>query len=289
MLADELNKVDCAAIVIAGDLFDVAEPSIEEVGLMYDFLKRLKHSGIIIPGNHEMTSKTKDCFRHIDSMLKDFNFQVIRTFGTFANMDIIPYNILHKKEWKPKEFERTNNRFAITHVRGEIPPHVTPEIDLDRFSAYDKVFAGDLHSVTNRQLNIHYPGSPFVTSFHRSVTTGSNGYFIIDSVSGDHSWHELFLPQLVRQKVQSKEEIVKTEFHHTIYELEGDLEELAKVAGSDLLDKKITKDISTPATLNMSGDITEELAEFLTEIKEIDKEQLHHYISLFKDIILDTD
>ena len=39
----------------------------------------------------------------------------------------------------------------------------------------------------------------------------------------------------------------------------------------------------------MSGDIAEELAEFLVEVKEIPMEELKDYITLFKDIIIDND
>ena len=56
----------------------------------------------------------------------------------------------------------------FTHVRGEIPPHVKPEVDLDMFEDFPVVFAGDLHAHSNTQRNIVYPGSPMTTSFHRS-------------------------------------------------------------------------------------------------------------------------
>ena len=46
----------------------------------------------------------------------------------------------------------------FTHVRGEIPPHVKPEVDLDRFEDFPIVFAGDLHAHSNSQRNIVYPG-----------------------------------------------------------------------------------------------------------------------------------
>ena len=56
----------------------------------------------------------------------------------------------------------------FTHVRGEIPPHVKPEVDLDRFEDFPVVFAGDLHAHSNTQRNIVYPRSPMTTSFHRT-------------------------------------------------------------------------------------------------------------------------
>ena len=284
LLAEELNKVDCDYHVFGGDLLDVANPSIEEVGLMYTFLHRIEKPIIMISGNHEMGTKTLDCYRHINDMLEHLNVRVVREFETIDGIDYIPYNILHSKTWGTKA-----SNLAVTHVRGEIPPHVLPEINLEKFDEYTKVFAGDLHSVSNSQRNILYPGSPFATSFHRSSPSNSNGYFIIDTNTYDHVWVELFLPQLIRRTVREERDIVKTEFHHTIYELEGDLEGLAKVESSDLLDKKITKDISSPATLNMTGNISEELAEFLVEIRDIKPNEVPEYITLFKETLLDTD
>jgi len=63
LLAKELNEYKDKTLVIGGDLLDVAKPTMPEVCLMYDFLRALEHEEIIlIPGNHEMLTKKKDCF-----------------------------------------------------------------------------------------------------------------------------------------------------------------------------------------------------------------------------------
>jgi len=273
-LADQHNVEE---IIIAGDLLDVAKPSLEEVGLMYDFLSRLEKPIVLIPGNHELLSKSKDCFELIQNMLADLNVEYHEDFITRNGIDFIPYNVL-KSKW-PK----TSSKVAITHVRGEIPPHVEPEIPLERFDRYDKVFAGDLHSYKNSQRNIYYPGSPMVTSFHREPTKGSNGVFLINPTTFEHEWIELDLPQLIRKKVVGEHDMVPTEYHHTIYEIEGDLETLSKIAKSELLDKKVVKDVSTPATLNMSGDVLEELSEYLVVVKGI--KEPDKLVSYLKDLL----
>ena len=281
-LAEEINKIPHEYIVIGGDLLDVAKPTLPEVGLMYEFLHKLDNTGFIIPGNHEMISKKVDCFIHVDNMIADLGFEVIREFTTTAGIDFIPYNILHDKTWPSP-----CSKFCITHIRGEIPPHVQPEVDLDRFAAYDKVFAGDLHSYTNSQENILYPGSPFTTSFRRSEAKGANGVFIIDSDTGEHEWVELFLPQLIKKTVNREEDMVATDYHHTIYELEGSLEELSGVKDNKLLSKKVTTNISAPSTLNLQGTREDELAEYLTNIKNI--KDTAPYISLYTELVHDTD
>ena len=49
------------------------------------------------------------------------------------------------------------------------------------------------------------------------------------------------LPQLIRKTVTKAEDMVPTTYHHTIYEIEGDIQELAAVENSELLDKKSCK------------------------------------------------
>jgi hypothetical protein len=198
-------------------------------------------------------------------MLEDLNVTTFREFTTHDGIDYIPYNILHA------EWGEARSNYAVTHVRGEIPPHVQPEIDLVRFSAYDKVFAGDLHSFKNSQGNLWYPGSPLSTSFHRGLPRGTNGYFLIETDTGEHSWNELSLPHLLRETVSDPELIVPTEYHHTIYELEGTVDELGKVDASlELLDKKVNTHVAQDAALDLvDKTIKEELALYLTEIKGI--------------------
>ena len=66
--------------------------------------------------------------------------------------------------------------------------------------------------------------------------------------------------------------MVQTDFHHTIYEIEGDVQDLAKVKNSDLLDKKVVKR-EVEATLDLLENLTmeEELVKYLKEILKIEK------------------
>jgi hypothetical protein len=168
-----------------------------------------------------------------------------------------------------------------THVRGEIPPHVTPEVDLDRFNDFPVVFAGDLHSHSNTQRNIVYPGSPMTTSFHRKVV--ETGYLIIDTETNKWDWSKFELPQLLRKTVDNTDDMIQTEFHHTIYEIEGDVADLAGVKNSELLDKKVVKR-SSESTLNLK-DLTmeEELAEYLSAILNLNDEKIQQIMGVFSD------
>ena len=141
---------------------------------------------------------------------------------------ILPYCDLHKK-WNPI-IDLDIRKPLFTHVRASIPPHVTPEIDLARLSQFPVIFAGDLHSHSNTQLNIVYPGSPMTTQFHRTVV--KTGYLLIDD-DWSWEWKEFKLPQLIRKTVTDPVDMIPTTYNHTIYELEGDVADLSGVKNSE--------------------------------------------------------
>ena len=78
--------------------------------------------------------------------------------------------------------------------------------------------------------------------------------------------------------------MVPTDYHHTIYELEGDIAELSAVANSDLLDKKVVKR-KTEAALILDKDMTieEELVEYLSYILELEDGKVKDILSTFHD------
>jgi len=277
----ELEK-QCNMHIIGGDLFDRL-PNMEELELYFSFIRKLTIPTIIYDGNHEATKKNKTFFTQLKQVSRDINPLVQVVDISFIDEDlgfgILPYADLHKKG-SIEHFDTTKPLF--THVRGEIPPHVKPEISLEKFEDFPVVFAGDLHAHSNTQRNIVYPGSPMTTSFHRNEV--STGYLLINESDWSWRWDPFDLPQLIRKTVKSPDEMVPTEYHHTIYEIEGDIQELASVKNSELLDKKVVKR-STEAALVMDKDmsIQEELAEYLQYILEIPDTRIPEIIGLFND------
>ena len=274
----ELEK-DVNLHIIGGDLFDRV-PSMDELTLYFDFVKGVSVDTIIFDGNHEATRKNKTFFTNLKRVTEELNPKVKVITETFYLHDwaILPYADLHRKN-SIEDIDDVD--YLFTHVRGEIPPHVTPEVDLERFDKFKTVFAGDLHAHENTQRNIVYPGSPMTTSFHRNVV--KTGYLLIDD-DWSWTWHEFDLPQLLRKTVSSTEEMVQTEWHHTIYEVEGDVSDLSGVKNSDLLDKKVIKR-KTEATLILDKEMTieEELAEYLSYILELEEQKVKKIIGVFSD------
>ena len=276
-LIKELEN-DCDMHIIGGDLFDRV-PSMDELTLYFDFISGITIPTLIYDGNHEATRKNNTFFTNLKKATSDINplVEIIDTTYTEDDWAILPYADLHRKG----SIEAIDAQILFTHVRGEIPPHVVPEVELDRFDKFNTVFAGDLHAHENTQRNIVYPGSPMTTSFHRSRV--KTGCLLIDE-DWSWEWRELKLPQLIRKTVGNPDLMVQTTFDHTIYELEGDIQDLAKIKNSDLLDKKVIKR-QVEARLNLTADMTigDELVLYLQEILNLDNTKIKNIIGVFND------
>jgi len=266
LFLEQLSKIPHSLHIVGGDVFDKL-PSLAELAIFFKFVQQCTEETIIYDGNHEATKKGESflhTLKHVVNALNPLVSIVTDGYET-SKFVILPYTDLHKKG----SIEGIHSDYAIfTHVRGEIPPHVKPEVDLERFERFPIVYAGDLHSHSNSQRNIVYPGSPMTTSFHRNNV--ETGYLLIDENDlTKWTWHKFDLPQLIRKTVSSSEEMIPTKYDHTIYEIEGDLQQLSTVEHSELLDKKIVKR-NTEVTINlMDKTIPEELDIYLKEVLKL--------------------
>ena len=278
MFLDQLYERDCDMHIVGGDVFDRL-PTLTELAVYFKFLKSVKVPTIIFDGNHEATKKGQTFFDYLTTVSENLNpfVEIVTKTTEYTDFTILPYADLHKKG----EIERCEpHKPLFTHVRGEIPPHVKPEVDLERLEVFPVVYAGDLHSHSNTQRNIVYPGSPMTTSFHRSSV--DTGYLLIDSDDlTQWTWHKFKLPQLIRKTVSTAEEMIPTEYDHTIYEIEGDLQKLSTIANTDLLDKKIVKR-NTEVSINLTDKtIEEELATYLQEVLNVTDDALDATMEVF--------
>jgi len=270
-------KEDIELMVLGGDIFDRV-PTLDELELYFDFMFRIRCDTVIYSGNHEATKRNETFL----SNLKDITYQIscsamaghrihiIDDFKSMYGIDFIPYNKL--KEFEKHGYTPTSS-ILCTHCRGEIAPHVKPEINLELFDTWKIVLAGDLHSYENSQRNILYPGSPITTSFHRNRV--STGVILLDTDTLVHRWIQLDLPQLIRKTIKAGEEMIPGEVDHVIYEIEGDLAELAGVDNNELIDKKVVKRESDAALiLDPTMTILEEIEEYLRYIQNLKEDQV---------------
>lgn len=267
---------NCELLVIGGDIFDKL-PSLEELGLFLSFLKQFEGNILFFDGNHEATRKG-ETFLSLLKPIYPEHCIFVDEYMDCEDFKVLPYCELHK--WKGD-----SGKLLFTHVRGEIPPHVKPELDLSIFENFELVLAGDLHSHGNSQLNIVYPGSPMTITFHRNPV--DTGVIVIESDTLEWEFVNLNMPQLIRKTVNSAEDMIKTEFDHTIYELVADVIDLTKVKNSDLLDKKISQSTSE-STLNLRNlSLEQELDLYCTEILNLDKEKINKLMRVYNDYVKD--
>ena len=289
LLIDSLNERqhDCNWFIIGGDIFDRV-PTMEELEIYYKLITSIHKPCIIFPGNHESLKKDTTFFTHLKHVSHVLNplVDIVDNYLTYSMpdddltpiFDIIPYN-------KLKDFEKNGNRLLtapvlFTHVRGEIPPHVKPEVDLSIFDRWKTVIAGDLHSYENSQRNILYPGSPITTSFHRNRV--DTGVILFDTNDHSHSWISLKLPQLLRLTVKAGEPTPATDYDHTIYEVEGDMSELSDLEDNDLIDKKLLKrESDVSLILDPSMSLSDELREYLLYILQLQEDKVENVLQVF--------
>lgn len=289
LIADLVEAQKHASMfIIGGDIFDKL-PSMEELEVYYDLVASCTIETLIYPGNHESVKKDTTFFTYLKNVTNRLNplVKVIDDYTTYCRpgwdvspiFDIIPYNKLKEYEKSPRKF---NAPILFTHVRGEIPPHVKPEVDLSIFDKWRVVLAGDLHSYDNCQRNILYPGSPVTTSFHR--TEVDTGIILFDTDTYEHEWIKLKLPQLIRKTIKAGDDITPTEYHHTIYEIEGDMSELGAVSDNELIDKKVVKrQVDTALILEPNMTMQQELKEYLLYILQLPEEKADQLVNILND------
>jgi len=273
--------------IIGGDIFDRL-PNMEELQLYFNFVKGCKIKTLIYPGNHEALKKSTSFLSYLKDVTYSLNplVTILDDFFSFEAVDIIPYNKLKEFVSSYQDYD-FHGDILCTHVRGEIPPHVKPEIPLELLDRWKVVLAGDLHSYDNCQRNILYPGSPITTSFHRNVV--NTGVILLDTATLTHEWRKIEVPQLLRKTINVGEEMVRDEYHHVIYEVEGDLSELARLEDSELLDKKVVKKVSDVSLmLDKEMTIDEELVEYLRYIVQVPEVTIEEILKEYHDIIKTT-
>ena len=272
--------------IIAGDIFD-KKPEPDEICLFLDFINSVSIPTYIIPGNHEATKKGHTFFEHFCEYQAINNPLVqIYTKNTRVKIKDQPFYFFPYGEVETKNLlSYQPDEVLVSHIRGEVPPHITEEFEFERLRPWSLILLGDLHFYhRHRDFNAWYPGSPVNTTFDRDPDR-EYGVISIDLKSStDYTvkFLNLDLPKLIRKTVKSKEEMKPDEKHFVIYEVTGSLDELAAVENSELLDKKITVKESKGATLTLHNlSLVEELEQYL-KFKKI--EEVDSVLESFKDL-----
>ena len=277
MLFAKLRDLEssCDVHVIAGDLFD-NKPQPDEVCLLLSYLNSVTIPTIIIPGNHEATAKGKTFWSHFttEHAITNSNVHIFCDNSRFSidnvTFCLFPYGSVQTDNL-PSHHQ---GDILVTHIRGEVPPHVTAEYDFEKLRPWKLVLLGDLHfNHKYKDYNVYYPGSPVNTIFDRKENN-KYGVDIIDYTNeNDYSVNfiDLELPKLLRKTVKVGEELTPDSYHHVIYEVKGSIDELSKIEKTELLDKKLVKTTQSDSKLDLKNlDIFQELEAYLKYIEVTD-------------------
>ena len=267
-------ETDCDIHILAGDVFE-KEPRLDEAALFADFANRASIRTIIIPGNHEATKKGESFLTHYLKHEKSINNSNIEIY---TENTVIEHNGVKFQLFPYGEMQLDNipapvkDSILVTHIRGEVPPHITPEYNFEKLRKWKLILLGDLHfNHKYKDFPAYYPGSPMNVTFDRNTDFkyGVNiiNFNNIDDYSID--FKVLNLPKLIRKKVDTNTDFVKDDFHHVIYEVEGSIDELSNVINHELLDKKITHKPEEGSKLDLtnSANMKEELEIYLDHIQ----------------------
>ena len=267
----------CDVHIIAGDIFD-KKPEPDEICLFLSYINSVTIPTYIIPGNHEATRKGESFFEYFtqENAIKNENVHVFTRNGRASvgstSFQFFPYGEMQMDNLP----DYVEDDIMVTHIRGEVPPHITPEYDFSRLRSWGLVLLGDLHfNHRYGDTNCYYPGSPLNTTFDRDDKReyGVDIYDVIDSRNYSREFYDLKLPKLLRKTISVGEEMISDEINHVVYEVKGSLDELAKIENSELLDKKMVEKPAEESTLDLKGKTTyEELEIYLNYIKVADVE-----------------
>jgi DNA repair exonuclease SbcCD nuclease subunit len=222
----------CDVHIIAGDIFD-KKPEPDEICLFLSYINSVTIPTYIIPGNHEATRKGESFFEYFtqENAIKNENVHVFTRNGRATvgstSFQFFPYGEMQIGNL-PNYVE---DDILVTHIRGEVPPHITPEYDFSLLSPWGLCLLGDLHfNHRYSDTNCYYPGSPLNTTFDRDDKRayGVDIYNIIDSHNYTREFHDLKLPKLLRKTISVTEKMVPDAINHVVYEVKGSLDELAK-------------------------------------------------------------
>lgn len=270
ILFDKLLELEnsCDIHIMAGDLFD-KRPTEDEVALALKFLNRANIPTYIIPGNHEATKKGESFLSHFteDDVINNPNVTILTKNTRLDIMgqgfQFFPYGEMQLDN-VPHYIE---GDILVTHIRGEVPPHISAEFDFEKLRPWKMILLGDLHfNHKYKDFPAYYPGSPLNVVFDRNDNR-KYGIYLVDSNTRQVEFIDLKLPKLLRKTVKANEELVKDDYHHIVYEVTGTIDELALVANDELLDKKISQAPTEASTLDLEGkEMVEELEIYLKHI-----------------------
>ena len=264
--------------IVAGDIFD-KKPQEDEVCLFLEWAHKVTKLTYIITGNHDATKRGEsflESFKN-EKVINNSLVKIItineRVLFQNQGFQFFPYGNVQTDQL-PSYHE---GDILVTHIRGEVLPHITPEYDFEKLKQWKLILLGDLHfNHQYKQYPAYYPGSPMNVVFDRDENREYGVNLInFESINKyEVQFLPLKLPKLIRRTIKVGEKMITDGFNHIVYELTGSVDELAKVEKNDLLDKKLVYETQEKSKLDLSGNLSDELKAWLNFMKIEDTQSI---------------
>jgi DNA repair exonuclease SbcCD nuclease subunit len=306
-----LCKEHDAGLFIAGDFFERADPTQEEIQLALVFFRQLKEAGIrvyLISGNHETLREAKS-----DSDLGECTFDYLDA-GLNKTLDIcygaggslfalnkedcafhfVNYHNLRqfaKKTRTKKELQDGGSKLNIlvTHFRCTVNQFIKEEVDVEALiEPFDLCIAGDIHQPLTVGKLV-YTNNPINKEFEREVECGvvllsiHQGTFEVRRIP-------MNLPALRQINIKADEplpELNKTDFYRV--EIEGTIDQLkgltAPLDNVKLIKVPVVDEVlATPEEEETAchQSLEQELLAYMQELKYHEK-KINDMLAVFKE------
>lgn len=282
-LKESLIESNCDYVIFAGDLFDKARPSLEEIQYVTEFVKDLHKANtklevIIIDGNHEAVTKGTSTYDYIQIPYTKY-IPLGKLKINQTDIQFFGYKHLKDYLYTPKA------DILISHFRCNVGV-IKEEVPLNKIAPrYKDVILGDIHMMYNPLPNVWYTSSPY--GLHYTASPQKHGYIKLTVKPQGYSIDriELNLPQKLKLSLTPSEytELLSTELEHRyVIEVTGTLQELKDLPKHELVRlipklKSITVQLenintssTTPGTVG-SRDVVSQLKDVLAEALPRDK------------------
>lgn len=269
LLIDKLIERKSKLYVFSGDLLNHARPTLEELQLLSQELRRLKQSTnsriIILGGNHEAVTKHTTTYNYIEISSIEYHDNIT-----------LDDEQLELRSWTYMKTHKLDYKYdtLITHLRSNMGL-IKEEYDIESLSqSFNLVIMGDIHKAYSPFDNVHYTSSPYSTKFMSESTKGYGiGVFNLDT--REFSRVELELPCKLKLRcpfIKVDETLKDLDAHIIKLEVVGTLEELKSlVPKPNVIYSKSIDVVQTVNTVGSTKNVNDLLLEVLLEDTNLTK------------------
>ena len=244
-----LCREHAAILVLAGDILDRNRPSLPELTLVLELLRKLQNNNIhtlLISGNHESLGQGASTYDFMGPYLEGLdciNYNTSQTiFFPCGTLDLYLVGHPALQGYEESDMREGKVNILISHFRPTVNQFIQEEIDVEKFIApFDYCFAGDIHMPIElhegKLISINHP----LNSCFEANPDGS--LILVEPAKQGINWSRipLQLPNLV-QKVTAATEFQEPDEDGNFYriEVQGSPEELRQCQ-SERPDLKLLK------------------------------------------------